>query len=191
MIAILNLQNLQKMRFDGAPPYDIPMIEADDIDARVLEWIPFNYALSASDKKRKGVHFYIDDYSSASGTTLISTCRFFRSSARCVRRIFRNSPTCRQRCESITTIASTGSAHIGRRTASRSSRQSAGRMPTASIIVSPANRSAASSASAASAHRRMRKRKRLLHRVAARRSGGLRRGKSCGMGNARKNLTGT
>lgn len=27
-----------------------------------LEWIPFNYALTAKDRKNKGVHFYLDDY---------------------------------------------------------------------------------------------------------------------------------
>lgn len=59
---MLNFENCDKMMFDGIGRYDIPQIEAERIDARRLEWIPFNYAVTARNKQQKGVHFYVDDY---------------------------------------------------------------------------------------------------------------------------------
>lgn len=59
---MLNFENLDKFQFSGCPPYGIPIIEATTADVSKLEWIPFNYALTAKDRKSKGVHFYLDDY---------------------------------------------------------------------------------------------------------------------------------
>lgn len=57
-----NFENLDKFQFSGCPPYGIPYIEPTTTDISHLEWIPFNYALTAKDRKSKGVHFYLDDY---------------------------------------------------------------------------------------------------------------------------------
>ena len=59
---MLNFENLNKMIFPGVFPYGIPEIQPEHIDIRRLEWIPFNYAKTAKDRKSKGIHFYLDDY---------------------------------------------------------------------------------------------------------------------------------
>ena len=59
---MLNFENLDKFQFSGCPPYGIPIIEPTTANVSRLEWIPFNYALTAKDRKSKGVHFYVDDY---------------------------------------------------------------------------------------------------------------------------------
>lgn len=59
---MLNFENCDKFIFSGVSEYDIPEIYPEEIDIRGLEWIPFNYALTAKDRKSKGVHFYLDDY---------------------------------------------------------------------------------------------------------------------------------
>ena len=58
---MLNFENLDKFQFSGCPPYGIPILEAT-CQLSHLEWIPFNYARTAKDRKSKGVHFYVDDY---------------------------------------------------------------------------------------------------------------------------------
>ena len=59
---MLNFENLDKTVFAGIPPYGIPEIQSEHIDIRHLEWIPFNYAKTAKNRKSKGIHFYLDDY---------------------------------------------------------------------------------------------------------------------------------
>ena len=59
---MLNFENLEKFQFSGCPPYGIPILEATTANVSHLEWIPFNYARTAKDRKSKGVHFYVDDY---------------------------------------------------------------------------------------------------------------------------------
>lgn len=59
---MINFENLDKMKFPGVPPYGIPEIYQERIDIRHLEWIPFNYAKTAKNRERKGIHFYLDDY---------------------------------------------------------------------------------------------------------------------------------
>lgn len=55
---MLNSRNLDRMRFAGVPPYGIPEIQPEHIDIRHLEWVPFNYAKTAKDRKSKWIHFY-------------------------------------------------------------------------------------------------------------------------------------
>ena len=59
---MLNFENLEKFQFSGCPPYGIPILEDTTANVSHLEWIPFNYARTAKDRKSKGVHFYVDDY---------------------------------------------------------------------------------------------------------------------------------
>ncbi len=60
---ILPMENTEKMIFPGEGRFHIPIIKPEtDIRIDKLEWIPFNYALSAKDRASKGVHFYCDDY---------------------------------------------------------------------------------------------------------------------------------
>lgn len=60
---MLNFENQNKMIFKGVGKYSIPEINPiTDIMLNKLEWIPFNYALTAKNREKKGVHFYIDDY---------------------------------------------------------------------------------------------------------------------------------
>lgn len=59
---MLNFENLDKFQFSGCPPYGIPTLEAITANVSHLEWIPFNYAMTAKDRKSKGIHFYVDDY---------------------------------------------------------------------------------------------------------------------------------
>ncbi|MDD3243087.1 MAG: DUF4417 domain-containing protein [Eubacteriales bacterium] len=58
---MLNFENLDKCRFDGVGAYGIPRIRPVK-RMEALEWIPFNYALSAKQTKLKGVHSFVDDY---------------------------------------------------------------------------------------------------------------------------------
>ena len=60
---ILPMENTEKMIFPGEGKFHIPIIKPEtDIRIDKLEWIPFNYALSAKDRGNKSVHFYCDDY---------------------------------------------------------------------------------------------------------------------------------
>lgn len=59
---MLNFENCDKFLFPGVGKYQIPQIKPEQIEVRKLEWIPFNYALTAKNKGNKGVHFYLDDY---------------------------------------------------------------------------------------------------------------------------------
>lgn len=57
------MENTERMVFPGVGKYDIPSIQPEtNIRIDKLEWIPFNYALTAKDRAAKGVHFYLDDY---------------------------------------------------------------------------------------------------------------------------------
>lgn len=59
---MLNFENCDKAVFDGVPPYGIPEIRAENVEIHKLQWIPFNYAKTATNRASKGVHFYVDDY---------------------------------------------------------------------------------------------------------------------------------
>lgn len=59
---MINFENLDKFQFFGIQPYGIPEIMPENINIRMLEWIPFNYAKTATDRENKGIHFYLDDY---------------------------------------------------------------------------------------------------------------------------------
>lgn len=60
---MLNFENQNRMMFKGVGRYSIPGIEpVTDVMLNRLEWIPFNYALTAKNRSGKGVHFYVDDY---------------------------------------------------------------------------------------------------------------------------------
>lgn len=52
-----NFENCEKMMFAGIPPYGIPEIQPEHINIRHIEWIPFNYAKTAKNRKNKGIHF--------------------------------------------------------------------------------------------------------------------------------------
>ena len=52
--------NLDKVIFDGVGDYDIPEIYPEEyVD---VEWIPFHEANTTTQKRGKGVHFFLDDY---------------------------------------------------------------------------------------------------------------------------------
>lgn len=57
---IRNYENLQKRIYEGAGPYNIPIIAK----AHILpdNWIGFNYAKGCEDPDVHGVHFFLDDY---------------------------------------------------------------------------------------------------------------------------------
>lgn len=55
-----NYENQQKMIFEGAGEYGIPVIEPEEYAQ--CEFIPFNYAKSCKERTGKGVHFFVDDY---------------------------------------------------------------------------------------------------------------------------------
>lgn len=59
---MLNFENCEKAIFSGVGKYEIPEIQPENIDIRHIEWIPFNYAMTAKNPESKGVHFYLDDY---------------------------------------------------------------------------------------------------------------------------------
>lgn len=59
---MLNFENCDRFLFLGVGKYQIPEIKPENIDIHRLEWIPFNYAKTAKDRKTKGIHFYVDDY---------------------------------------------------------------------------------------------------------------------------------
>lgn len=53
---VLPMENTEKMIFPGVGKYGIPEIKPEtDIRIDRLEWIPVNYAMTATDKKSKGV----------------------------------------------------------------------------------------------------------------------------------------
>lgn len=59
---MLNFENLNKMNFAGVPPYGIPEIRPEKIEISKIEWIPFNFAKTAKNRQKKGIHFFVDDY---------------------------------------------------------------------------------------------------------------------------------
>ena len=61
---MLNFENLEKAIFGGVGQYNIPPIDplSTDFRADKLQWIPFNYAKTAKNRKSKGIHFFVDDY---------------------------------------------------------------------------------------------------------------------------------
>lgn len=56
-----NYENLEHRIFDGVGEYSIPQLEPVYFEGG-CEFISFNYASTAKDREKKGVHFFIDDY---------------------------------------------------------------------------------------------------------------------------------
>lgn len=125
---VLPMENTEKMIFPGVGKYGIPEIKPEtDIRIDRLEWIPVNYAMTATDKKAKACTFTRTITSlNGSGTTRINISRFCNSSARYVRRIFLCTVICRLRCSFLCITKSTGLPHTGRRTAFTLSQRFAG-----------------------------------------------------------------
>lgn len=59
---MLNFENCDKAIFPSSNSWGIPEIQPEHIDIRHIEWIPFNYAMTAKNRESKGLHFYLDDY---------------------------------------------------------------------------------------------------------------------------------
>lgn len=59
---MLNFENCDKAIFPSSNAWGIPEIQPEHIDIRHIEWIPFNYAMTAKNRESKGLHFYLDDY---------------------------------------------------------------------------------------------------------------------------------
>lgn len=122
---ILPMENTEKMIFPGEGKFHIPVIQPEtDIRIDKLEWIPFNYALSAKDRASKGVHFYCDDYQFERvwrnpDKYVTSMCHFCSSSALCFLLIFPCSETTQKRCRYGAPINGTGWRRTGRCTASK------------------------------------------------------------------------
>lgn len=55
-----NYENAQRAIYNGTGEYQIPEIEPVQYEG--CDWIGFNYASTAKDKEKKGVHFFLDDY---------------------------------------------------------------------------------------------------------------------------------
>lgn len=125
---VLPMENTEKMIFPGVGKYGIPEIKPEtDIRIDRLEWIPVNYAMTATDKKARACTFTRTITSlNGSGTTRINISRFCNSSARYVRRIFLCTVICRLRCSFLCITKSTGLPHTGRRTAFTLSQRFAG-----------------------------------------------------------------
>lgn len=59
---MLNFENCDKAIFPSSNEWGIPEIQPEHIGIRHIEWIPFNYAMTAKNRESKGLHFYLDDY---------------------------------------------------------------------------------------------------------------------------------
>lgn len=55
-----NYENLNKAKFEGAGPYEIPILQKDNVSADLF--VGFNYAKSCKNPADKGLHFFVDDY---------------------------------------------------------------------------------------------------------------------------------
>ena len=53
-------ENLNIMQFDTEGEYNTPILEPYKYEP--AEFVGFNYARSAKNKKEKGLHFFVDDY---------------------------------------------------------------------------------------------------------------------------------
>lgn len=58
---MINLENLDKMSFEGVGKYGIPQIEAVTAYPE-SEFVPMNYANSTKDRATKNLHCFVDDY---------------------------------------------------------------------------------------------------------------------------------
>ena len=56
-----NCENLEKYVFNGCGKYDIPRLDLESYEGE-HEFISFNYARTAKNRKGKVCHFFIDDY---------------------------------------------------------------------------------------------------------------------------------
>lgn len=59
---MLNFENCDKAIFPSSNEWGIPEIQPEHINIRHIEWVPFNYAMTAKNRESKGLHFYLDDY---------------------------------------------------------------------------------------------------------------------------------
>lgn len=60
---VLPIENTERMVFPGVGKYGFPAIKPEtDIRIDKLEWIPFDYAMTAKNRETKGIHFYRSDY---------------------------------------------------------------------------------------------------------------------------------
>ena len=57
-----NWENLQRARFPGVGPYEIPELRPVRSIPDDLNWISFNYARSCDERSSHAVHFFVDDY---------------------------------------------------------------------------------------------------------------------------------
>lgn len=55
-----NYENLNKIMFDGAGAYGVPVLAP--VQCSVDSWISFNFAKTCRDPENYGIHFFIDDY---------------------------------------------------------------------------------------------------------------------------------
>lgn len=55
-----NYENVQRAIYDGIGEYQVPQIEPTQYEG--CDWIGYNYAGTAKDREKKGVHFFLDDY---------------------------------------------------------------------------------------------------------------------------------
>ena len=55
-----NYENAQRAIYNGTGEYQIPEIEPTQYEG--CDWIGFNYASTAKDREKEGVHFFLDDY---------------------------------------------------------------------------------------------------------------------------------
>lgn len=55
-----NYENIQRAIYEGIGEYQIPKIAP--VQYMGCDWIGFNYANTAKDREKKGVHFFLDDY---------------------------------------------------------------------------------------------------------------------------------
>lgn len=58
---MLDFENLDKAKMTGTGAFDIPEILPEYEINKNLDWLPFNYA-KTSTNKNTGIHFFIDDY---------------------------------------------------------------------------------------------------------------------------------
>lgn len=119
---ILPMENTEKMIFPGEGKFHIPIIKPEtDIRIDKLEWIPFNYALSAKDRGAKASIFIVMITSlNVFGAILTSMCRFCSSSVLFFLLIFPCFETTRKRCRFGALINGTGWQRTGKCTVLRS-----------------------------------------------------------------------
>lgn len=110
-------ENCEKRIFDGVGKYDIPEIQGMyDVD-EISDFIGWNYALKEKHPEDKAVHFFVDDYQfNRLWTNPDAYLEKLRRFQYVFTPDFPRMQTFQKLCRCSTTSASTGSAHIYRRT---------------------------------------------------------------------------